>query len=384
MQRGVFRVVSSAVLSIAYVSSAAPVRAQSIDLPASMHRKQRLRSVSQQPNWVNRADCLARDVLTFSPVTLHDYDGYDLEAWAGKRNVDCADPDNRDSGGDCFQVFAAKADSPSMTVHIDALELVARGAASPPYPDVCNGATSAKRTSLSLTFMLVDEDGEIGGKPKIWTDIGYDVSPPAPPTHVSASESETRIYLDWKEPDALDLRSYVFYCDPRPGSVLADGGLTTLSAIGALSQAESVDASSEPAGSAEDGGSSLRSCGDSEVIAAGVDPLSVRDIGDYVCGSTSAGDHTGTVEHLVNGVEYSVAVASVDEVGNVGVLSRPVCETPIPVTDFYELYRQAGGKAGGGWCSLSRTPSAAAHGTAALFTALSLATFVRRRRRPRH
>src|SRR5690348_1935212 len=99
MQRGVFRVVSFVVLvSVAQVALATAARAQSIDLPASMQRKQRLRSESQLPNWVNRADCLARDVLTFSPVTLHDYVGYDLEVWAGNHSVDCADSDNRDGG----------------------------------------------------------------------------------------------------------------------------------------------------------------------------------------------------------------------------------------------------------------------------------------------
>src|SRR5262245_38404520 len=114
MQRGAFRVVSFTVLvSVAHVALATTASAQSIDLPASIQRKQPARSASQLPNWVSRTDCLARDVLTFSPVTLHDYVGYDLEVWAGNRGVDCADPDNRD-GSDCFQVFSAKANSTSM------------------------------------------------------------------------------------------------------------------------------------------------------------------------------------------------------------------------------------------------------------------------------
>jgi hypothetical protein len=380
MQRGVYRAVSFTMLvSIAHVCSTARVRAQSIDLPTSMNRKQRTRSASQLPNWVSRADCLARDVLTFSPVTLHDYAGYDLEVWAGNRSVDCANADNRDDGGACFEVFSAKADSPSVTVRVDALDLVARGAATPDYPDVCNGVPSKKRTPLSLTFVLVDSDGAIGGKPAIFDDIGYDVSPPAPPTALSASESETRIYLDWKEPDDLDLNSYRFYCDPPPGSVLPDGGLKALGAASSLSRAESVDAS----GGSVDGGSTQKSCAGSDVLAAGVDPTSAG-LEKYVCGSIIAGEHSGTVNHLVNGVEYAVAVASVDEVGNVSVLSRPVCEKPIPLTDFFELYRQAGGKAGGGLCSLSHSPSATAPRVESLFGGLSLCAIARRRRRLRY
>lgn len=381
MQRGVFRVVSFAVLvSVARVALVTAAHAQSVTLPASMQRKQRSRSDSQLPNWVNRADCLARDVLTFSPVGLQDYSGYDLEVWAGSRGVDCADASNREDGGDCFQVFAAKASSSSMKVQIDALDLVARGASSPDYPDVCNGATSKKRTALSLIFMLVDADGAVGGKAVTWTDIGYDVSPPAAPTDLSASESETRIYLDWKAPDDLDLKSYRFYCDPARGSER-----TTLDSVSNVSQAESVDGSAERTDAAQaderDGGSSGNSCSDSELLAAGVDPTSASGLDDHVCGSATSDDHTGTVDQLVNGVDYSVAVAAVDEVGNVSVLSSPVCETPIPLTDFFELYRQAGGKAGGGWCSLSRAPNTTAPGTAMSFAGLALCAIARRWRR---
>src|SRR5581483_4360711 len=174
------------------------------------------------------------------------------------------------------------ASSTSMKVQVAALDLVARGAANPDYPGVCNGAASKKRTALSLTFMLIDEDGAIGGKPKTWTDIGYDVSPPSPPSDLSASESETRIYLDWKAPDDLDLRSYRFYCDPARGSE----GVTTLNAGSTISQAESVDASSEHADAApvdaEDAGRSQDSCADSDLLAAGVDPTTSHALDDHV------------------------------------------------------------------------------------------------------
>lgn len=385
MQRGVRRaLLLFLVAAVANVSLATDALAQSIELPASIHRKQRQRPSSQLPNWVNRADCLARDVLTFSPVTLHDYGGYELEVWAGAHGVDCANPDNRDDGGSCFPVFAAKANASSMTVPIEALDLVARGAEKPDYPGVCNGATSKKRTALSLTFMLLDSDGDVGGKPQIWNDIGYDVSPPAPPTKVSASESETRIYLDFTEPDDIDLKWYRFYCDPAPGTEHSDGGLATLAA-GAVSQAidaedASADAEAEArSGETDGGGDQGKRCADSTMLAAGADPTAPRSLDAYVCGSMLAGEHTYTVEHLVNGVDYSIAVASVDEVGNVGVLSRTVCEKPIPLTDFFELYRQAGGKAGGGLCSVARRTGATGYRTATLFAALSICAVLRRR-----
>jgi hypothetical protein len=46
-------------------------------------------------------------------------------------------------------------------------------------------------------------------------------------------------------------------------------------------------------------------------------------------------------------------VAAVDIYENTGVLSTVACEVPQPITGFYKAYRDAGGTAGGGFCSFS-------------------------------
>lgn len=76
-------------------------------------------------------------------------------------------------------------------------------------------------------------------------------------------------------------------------------------------------------------------------------------------------------------MNYAVAVAGVDRVGNSGPLSSVACGSPQPVDDFFELYRRAGGKGGGGFCAIGADPSRA--GLAALGVAL-LAFALRRRR----
>ena len=70
--------------------------------------------------------------------------------------------------------------------------------------------------------------------------------------------------------------------------------------------------------------------------------------------------------HLINGIDYTVAISGVDAVGNVGQLSNNVCVVPVEVTDFFELYRQDGGKGGGGFCSVSRRPNRAPFGLFAI------------------
>lgn len=73
----------------------------------------------------------------------------------------------------------------------------------------------------------------------------------------------------------------------------------------------------------------------------------------YLCGQGSATSTQILVKQLQDGKFYNVAVAAVDGVGNVGPLSNVACGEPIPVTDFWDRYRQANGSAGG-FCSVPR------------------------------
>jgi hypothetical protein len=87
---------------------------------------------------------------------------------------------------------------------------------------------------------------------------------------------------------------------------------------------------------------------------------------------------------LVNGKTYAVSVAALDSFGNVGELASPICQFPEETTDFWRNYRNAGGGAGGGYCSVREPGGPAgtfALGAVALFFGGSLARRVRRLRR---
>jgi hypothetical protein len=72
-------------------------------------------------------------------------------------------------------------------------------------------------------------------------------------------------------------------------------------------------------------------------------------VGTTVTGVTSS---TYTVKNLKNGIQYNVAVAAVDNFGNIGPPSTQACATPAPIDDFFKDYVGDGGKAGGGFCAL--------------------------------
>ncbi|HEX3772685.1 MAG TPA: hypothetical protein VHV30_17520 [Polyangiaceae bacterium] len=87
------------------------------------------------------------------------------------------------------------------------------------------------------------------------------------------------------------------------------------------------------------------------------------------------------IKGLVNGVQYNIAIAAVDALGNVGPLSTLECGTPKPVNDFWDLYKGDGGQAGGGFCALEAPGSPASSAVALGGLATIITALWRRRRR---
>ena len=101
--------------------------------------------------------------------------------------------------------------------------------------------------------------------------------------------------------------------------------------------------------------------------------------GAIACGSVlGASQLSKTASGLENGIVWAVAVASVDETGNVSALSAPACQTPEELTDFFEAY-SVNGRGGGGFCALSSRSASPMLGAGLLAAALALMT--RRQRR---
>jgi hypothetical protein len=74
-----------------------------------------------------------------------------------------------------------------------------------------------------------------------------------------------------------------------------------------------------------------------------------------------------------------VVVASVDGTGNVGPPSPEVCDYPAPVKDFWQVYEQDGGGAGG-FCALESI-GAGGQSLAGVGIVFGIAAIARRRRR---
>jgi hypothetical protein len=92
----------------------------------------------------------------------------------------------------------------------------------------------------------------------------------------------------------------------------------------------------------------------------------------------------GTRGPLINGHQYAIAVAAYDDDGNVGALSNLGCQTPAPVTTFWDKYQEDGGTAGTGFCTLTAVGAPAPFFASIFGAGFVGAAAARRGRRRKH
>lgn len=372
--------------------------------------------------WVSRQDCLDDDVLTYSVGLDGSFNQYSLEVWAG--GADCSPVAARTgSTPSCWKVGAASPDvNFQINVPVRARDIVAHNTPDKPLPvanrqgikagtlaDCIDTGTTAPQ-KIILDFMLVTASTNQAQAGHQMVNTGYDIWGPAPPTNVSAAAGETRLHLSWAKSTSSDTIRYDFFCDPPPG-LLADAGLTPLNVFPSLPGLNLFAADSGVGGSGGSGGfggfggfgtggfavdagaggtttstdaaapapPTGTTCSEGSALTPG--KLGDETLDQYRCGSVDGlGATSGTIEGLINDIPYTVAVVAVDQVFNGGVLSGQACATPIEVTDFYELYRQAGGAGGGGICSIGG-PGHRAPALGAVLGGMAAAWLLRRRGR---
>jgi len=245
-------------------------------------------SNNQYRYWINRADCLANDVLHFqTTVTGAVLSGSRvLEVWASQ-SADCTLVTNRGIASNvCWLVYQGTPSSLVYQVHIRAQNIVAQNFPSTREWEAtaaaCAAGPSADR-ALKLHFMIMEGSQQVGTH-ALWTQTGVDVQPPSTPYDVTVEPGKERLLVNWSAPTSPDLLEWRFYCDEAP-----DGCPRTTRAL----------------------------------IPGQIPSEAHR------CG-TVLGDITrsGHAEGLTNGVDHAVGVLATDRVGNVGALSELACAAP--------------------------------------------------------
>lgn len=382
------RLFQAALLVVGLALSARPATAATLKwFPPTWANRE---GTNRRIDVLNRQDCLDNATATFGVQVLGASSSAVLEVWAG---TNCDNLANRTGSGGtktCVQVTAGvnavsnptevKARLQDMVLPYDSTGVDTGTAAS------CDLEPSPGLVPRSLFFVVYNTGTTMSEASAMPWNFKYDVKAPAPPTDITAGAGEDSLITSFKAPvGETNLLRYHFYCS----LVGASAGVTNTAGTGGTSATVGTDtggatdtgSSSPETGGASDGDgdsgdqSDDPSCTSSVLVPGAPAPSDAIDCGSIGAQGADGGETTQVLE---NSVRYAVAIATEDDANNIGVLSKLGCGVPQDVTGFYEAYRNAGGQAGGGFCSFSP----ARHGAFASLLALGLgASLLLRRRR---
>ena len=355
-------------------------------------------------------DCNSDNALQF-PITFSaDFSNATSSAqvWVGGSGADCTTVAARaGTTQTCWRATSANlikpADSPTMSVTVRIQDIMSQDKTKQDAYVNASAATACQpvpQTTLTVYFMTFDNGGVVGTVGASYS-VTIDTEGPTPPTNLKADVGNARLYLSFTPP-VITGQNVAFtdvYCAVST-TAGAGGGTTTTTGKDASTAAAadagasdaslmvSVDSGALDASSASSNDESLSTldvgaqesstttqdastdttssrsalnCALSSAIVSGATVPATLPEGVWLCARETASSalvpSSVTVtkgpdgKPLENGVNYTMAVAFVDTVGNAGVLSERTCATPEVTRGFYDQYVSAGGAASG--CALS-------------------------------
>lgn len=282
--------------------------------------------------WINYDECLHNEVFDFYLTVTNPM--YQLEVWAGTE--DCGSKRSLQDHGQCWIVASDSSGALNVTVPVPVRRIVSNhvGADSATLQDpdeelgtdVCGQSLDKSGVQLALYFFL-QNGGQVVGTEQKWDPtnlggVGYDMIGPAPPGSISTGMGENQLIVNLEDVQTdADRERFAAYCAPA----VADDGTF-------------VPSPDAPPTCLTD------------QLTPGVRPDSTLKCGE----ANETSNAITTDANLVNDQLYAVGVSGQDIIGNAGPLSTLACGIPKPLKDFFELYGEAGGPGGGGFCNMSR------------------------------
>jgi hypothetical protein len=339
-------------------------------------------------NKFNRKDCLDGAKATFSVSLVGAPTNALFQIWSGTGCDQYANRSTTAVSRTCTAVTSALAPrNGNVTINLRDM-LAAYGAEVSNSEAQCDSSTTAGLQSRSLYFVVSDPSTNMTlatgtGTPWAFT---YDVKAPPPPQGVSAGSGDSSLITKFTAPAGeTNLLHYKFYCSPIGQAPLGSGDTGGTGGSGATAGTDSRDAAGAGTGGTGTSGTAGTTAAEAETdpdcqsstLIPGQPPPAD---GFIDCGEITAQGATGgeTEPVLTNDVNWVVAIATEDNVNNVGVLSKLACNVPKDTTGFIEAYGEAGGRAGGGFCAFAPAKRGGALATLVFFL-LGACALVRRR-----
>lgn len=394
------------------------------------------RALNLTPEGVNYQDCIDNVRIRF-PVQLGGtFTGNDtFEMWAGLSGDDCSAQTSRTSttARTCWKLASGLPKTLNQNVDIPVRTIIS-GAVNQQNPvDAPSICGTVDLTTIAVNFLFFSAGATSTPSATKSLSIQADTVGPSAPTGLSSLPGNTRLIMNWDsisgESGVSVLTGIRVYCDPNHGNGIPAECVNLINERNAIaSGGTSTPTTTEDAGDAGDSGTVAATLVDGSCISetdddsgaivstvcdAGTDGATTGDgsVGTggtcetsnlapstgaftpsaafnecFSCGTITGNTGTSIVasslrgQPLANNTTYAIAVAATDAFDNVGPLSGLQCNYPELTNDFWEAYKNAGGKAGGGCDTTSQSPagSMAVFGVSAAFV---LATMRKRKKR---
>jgi hypothetical protein len=382
------------------------------------------RPAGLNPDGVNYADCISDMTLEYT-VYIAGFTTEQLEVWVSE-NQDCTQDINRGNGGSavCWEVATLSPGNQvaqtEVTIPVRVQDLVGPQGSAPVAPagPVDEGAAAClaqpNESAVTLTVYILpiasgsfqNIPGAVAFKQEITTDL---VGPTAPAS-VGIADGDTVFNVNWTANNDADTYGYDVFIDPIPGSDTAVASSVSSPCSSQVLTDESIQDSGAQANAAADGEVDAEAGTTSTIGPIGVatipcqylvgascpagEPINTWTNGQRMPILSAIGENSQTI--TISGLtnygpggtasqpeDYNVVVAAVDASGNVGPPSAEACDYPSPVNDFYRVYRNGGGTAGGGFCALEAVGKPVGSSAAVLWGVGAVLTHISRRRHRR-
>lgn len=340
----------------------------------------RKRALNFTPEGISFQDCVDDQGIRFTlQLSTPPEANASLEAWASLGGADCSQQTARTGGvAVCWRILTGIQLSTNPVAILPVRKIISgrnNGRVASLGPDDAIGDISVCGTvplsTITVQFLYFPPGNPATASQVAPINISANTIGPAAPTGLTILPGDTRLTITFDalgEGGVVQLSTVQAFCDPNPGT----GGTTTPGTTQTICDAAIADAADEDAiaDAAVDACTTVVTDGSSTPAQAcssaaftpsdGGKLLPDQNLTNmFGCGSLPV-SATGTTliardvagAPLQNGHTYAVALAATDSFLNVGPLSAVKCEFPEPTHDFWQDYKNAGGGAGGGFCSV--------------------------------
>jgi len=219
--------------------------------------------------------------------------------------------------------------------------------------ELFSATTNCQQTLPTTVWLWIDSlgvgapDSGVSGSSAPSLPISLDGTPPLAPNGITAEGGDEALVVSWTSvANTSDLAGYLVFCMRGDGLQVFKPSFYSSQYMTSQTQCSIVTPPTLPA---------FVSAAGKTTAIEDMAPTFFQNLdSNYLCsGLLSPTQTSARISILQNGIDYTVGVASVDTHGNASPIQSGFVQKPVPTINFYQEYRDEGGRSPGGYCTLA-------------------------------